>query len=87
MSRSCHMHTVPPVMFGKPLLHIVLSDCVYGQQAAEMGPDHAFNCPNDWGLTVARHDELAKAVRGALSRAGATHYGKMRHPCEGCGSG
>ena len=48
------------------------SDCVCGQKAAEIGPDHALNCPNVWGLTVSRHDELAKAVRDALSRAGAT---------------
>ena len=83
----CCKPTCPTLVLGNPAfraavrrrLHVPClptagpcSDCVCGQKAAEIGPDHALNCPNVWGLTVSRHDELAKAVRDALSRAGAT---------------
>jgi hypothetical protein len=44
--------------------------CGCGKPVAELGPEHALNCKCVWTLVIKRHDDIARAVLRAVTRAG-----------------
>jgi hypothetical protein len=48
--------------------------CGCNKAAAELGPEHALNCKCIWSLVVKRHDEIARALLRAVTRAGWTGF-------------
>jgi hypothetical protein len=46
------------------------AQCGCGRRAADLGPEHALNCKCVWTLVIRRHDDIARAILRAVTRAG-----------------